>query len=208
MSRVAVDTLPPSDMAAWLARASGWMFASLALQPPSPQRIDRMRDLVPLLPETVQPAASVILTLPLAEWEPEFFSVLGPAGCPACESSYERAAMAARGPLLADVSGYYRAFAYAPAPPREVPDHASVELDFLSYMAVKIACAEFECRVEDAGTTRDAYESFRRTHLGAWIDQLCAALVDTGSPQYQSIGRFIQALTGLAGATPEEAAVH
>jgi putative dimethyl sulfoxide reductase chaperone len=203
MSRVMSDVMPPSDIGPWLERASGWMFASLAFLPPSAVRLNGMRALLPQLPEVVRPAASQILALPLEEWEPEFFSVLGPSGCPACESSYERAAMASRGPLLADVAGFYKAFGYSPEPPREVPDHVAVELDFLSFMAVKIAYAYFEHSEVDAGTTLDAYESFRTTHLDAWIAPLCTALTETGSPQYQSIARFLQALMTLAAAPPD-----
>jgi nitrate reductase assembly molybdenum cofactor insertion protein NarJ len=185
---------PPSDIKPWLERASAWMFASMALRPPSCAITDAMRGLVSSLPADMREEASRILELPLHQWEPEYFSVLGPAGCPACESSYERAAQASRGPLLADVAACYRAFGYLPEPLREVPDHVVVELDFLSFMAVKIAFARFEARDEDACTAREAYEMFRRRHLEAFAQPLCASLIDTGSPQYASIARFLQTL--------------
>ncbi len=181
-----------SDIALWLERASAWLFASLALQPPSSATIDEMTRLVPSLPPAMKAAAAEIVALPLEEWEPEFFSVLGPAGCPACESSYERAAMASRGPLLAAVAAYYEAFVYVPAPLREVPDHIAVELGFLSFMALKIAFARFESRVDDAGVALEAYEKFQRRHLGVWAQTLCAALAETGSPQYQLVARLLQ----------------
>jgi TorA maturation chaperone TorD len=170
------------------------MFASLALQPPSGATLDAMRCLLPSMPADLRTTAAGILESPLDEWEPEFFSVLGPSGCPACESSYERAAMASRGPLLADIAAYYQAFAYRPEGLREVPDHVAVELDFLSFMAVKIAFANFEARNDEAAVARDAYEAFHRRHLDVWAPALCDALVETGSPQYQSVARFLQTL--------------
>ena len=195
MSVVKVGVLPPSgDIGPWLECASAWMFASLALQPPSDTTLDAMRCLMPSMSSDLRTAAAGILESPLDIWEPEFFSVLGPAGCPACESSYERAAMASRGPLLADVAAYYQAFAYRPEGLREVPDHVAVELDFLSFMAVKIAFANFEARNDEASIARDAYEAFHRKHLNTWAPALCDALIETGSQHYQSVARFLQTL--------------
>ena len=206
MSRVAVDLITPSDMGPWLERAAGWMFASLALQPPSESNVVTMRSLLPTLPPAIREEATAIVGLPLSDWEPEFFSVLGPAGCPACESSYERAAMAARGPLIADVAAFYKAFAYQPETLREVPDHIAVEIDFLAFMAMKIAFARYEHRDDEADLTIEAYEKFERTHLGAWARALCEKLIATGSAHYQTAAHLLESLIappdGLGEAVP------
>jgi nitrate reductase assembly molybdenum cofactor insertion protein NarJ len=173
-----------------LARASAWMFASLALQPPTAESRAILEALIPSLPSSLQTAAARIAAFRLDDWEPEYFSVLGPAGCPACESSYERAAQASRGPMLADISGCYQAFAYAPDV-REVPDHASVEAGFLGYLAMKIAFAEHAGQEDAAEIAREAYAAFQRDHVGRWFDDFRDALAETGSAQASAIAEFL-----------------
>jgi nitrate reductase assembly molybdenum cofactor insertion protein NarJ len=173
------------------------MFASIALQPPSVDSRATLQALIPSLPEPLQPAAARIAACPLEDWEPEYFSVLGPAGCPACESSYERAAQASRGPMLADIAGCYRAFAYAPDA-REVPDHASVEAGFLAYLALKIAFAEHEQADEAAQIARDAYAAFLTDHANVWFGEFGDAMAATGSDQAAAIAEFLRGVVSLS----------
>lgn len=175
------------DLTEWLARASLLQFTALALQPPSSKLIEEMRALVPSLPAELAERTSLILTMPLEDWEPEFFSVLGPAGCPTSESSYERAAQASRGPLLARVAAFYDAFGYAPERLREVPDHMAIELGFLSFLAMKVAFAMFESKEEEASVAAAAYDTFRRQHLSVWLPEFGEALTSTGSTQFGAI---------------------
>ena len=72
---------PSTDIAQWLSRAAVLQFASLALQTPSVEVIAEMRELVASLPDALAGGAQTILEWPADEWEPEFFRVLGPAGC-------------------------------------------------------------------------------------------------------------------------------
>ena len=111
---------------------------------------------------------------------------------PTCESSYERAAQASRGPLLAKVAGYYEAFGYAPVRLTEVPDHAAVELGFLSSLAMKVAFATFESQLEAAEIARVAYADFHRLHLGAWLPDCAEAMQATGSEQYTAIATWVR----------------
>jgi nitrate reductase assembly molybdenum cofactor insertion protein NarJ len=174
-----------------LARASAWMFASIALQPPTAASRATLEALIPSLPAPLQNAGTRIAACPIDEWEPEYFSVLGPTGCPACESSYERAAQASRGPMLADISGCYQAFAYSPDL-REVPDHASVEAGFLAYLAMKIAFADDAGETDAAQIAREAYVGFVRDHTGVWFNDFCEALAATGSEQALAIADFLR----------------
>lgn len=183
---------PTTDVGQWLSRAAVLQFASLALQPPSNDVIEEMRNLIAALPEDAASDASAILDVPLADWEPEFFSVLGPAGCPICESSYERAAQASRGPMLAEVAGFYEAFGYAPDRLREVPDHAAMELGFLSFLAMKVAFARFESQAEAASVAAQAYSDFYRQHLAGWLPACADALLETGSKQYSGIAAWVR----------------
>jgi TorA maturation chaperone TorD len=110
---------------------------------------------------------------------------LGPGGIPACESSYDENALAGRGPLIADIAGFYEAFAYHPTnAPSEVPDHISVELGFLSYLAMKIAFATYEGKDEEAQVARDAYERFLNDHLHYWAEPFQQTVARAASPFY------------------------
>jgi nitrate reductase assembly molybdenum cofactor insertion protein NarJ len=193
----------PLGVADALAGASAWMFASIALQPPSAASMARLEALLPSLPAELRSLAARVAALPLDQWEPEYFSVLGPAGCPVCESSYERAAQASRGPALADVSGCYRAFAFMPDV-LEVPDHAAVESAFLGYLALKIAFAVHDGDVEAARITFEAYDDFRSERVAQWFGDLTAALTATGSPEVSLLTELLDATvatTGVGGAS-------
>lgn len=184
---------PPVDIADTLTQASAWMFASIALQPPTAASAATLQRLIPSLPDSIRPTAEQIAAFPLDGWEPEYFSILGPAGCPACESSYERAAMVSRGPLLAAVSGCYSAFAYAPDV-REVADHASIEAGFLAYLLMKIAFADHQGKAEAARITREAYEGFLRDHIAVWMGDFADALANTGSVLGTALTDLLQRL--------------
>lgn len=179
-----------TDVARWLSRAAVLQFASLALQPPTGEILSEMHDLVASLPDAAATDARAILAVPRADWEPEFFSVLGPAGCAVSESSYERAAQASRGPLLAQVAGYYDAFGYAPDRLKEVPDHAAVELGFLSFLAMKIAFATFESKSEEASVASQAYDDFNRQHVAEWLPGCLETIEGTGSELYTAIAAW------------------
>jgi nitrate reductase assembly molybdenum cofactor insertion protein NarJ len=168
----------------WLATAAIWRFFSFAFRLPGRSQRADLRAIARELPPDLRKMAEEICTLPLKTWEPEFHRALGAGGVPACESSYDENALAGRGPLLADVRGFYEAFAYSPEkPPAELPDHLAVELDFLAYLAVKIAFAQHEQDGESEKTARDAYDHFVEQHLVTWAERfrerLCAA---TASP--------------------------
>jgi hypothetical protein len=199
---VIAGSVQESSVQAWLERAATWMFGSLSLQMPDAVRCGEMAALVQTLPVPLRETATAISAFPLADWEPEFFSVLGPGGCPASESSYERAAMASRGPLLTEVAGYYNAFAYPGDRLREVPDHIAVELGFLSFLALKIAFARFAARPEAEVVAREAYDAFLDAHLRPWIGPFCDALESTESTHYQLISSWLRLLSGEADIMP------
>jgi TorA maturation chaperone TorD len=118
--------------------------------------------------------------------------VLGPGGLPSCESSFDKAALAGRGPLLAAIGGYYQAFAYEPdAREREVPDHIAVELDFLAYLAFKGAFAAEAQLTEELEVTTQAYDAFMRDHLRFWIGPFLESLVAVDSDIYRAAAMWL-----------------
>jgi len=182
----------PATLRAWLERASCWRVAAILFRAPTADGLTELRRLLPTLPEDVRDKAALTRT-PLDVWEREFHRVLGPGGLPSCESSFDRAALAGRGPLLATIGGFYQAFAYeGDARHGEVPDHISVELDFLAYLAFKGAFAADADLTEELDVTTQAYDAFLRVHLGFWIAPFLESLLATDSEVYRDAAMWLK----------------
>ena len=179
-------TATEQDVLTWLERASSYRFFSLYFRLPTEEVKAELVALSTEVSSELRELAVMRQQLTLEQCEQEFHRVLGAGGIPACASSYDDNALAGRGPMLADISGFYQAFAYRPEPPpAEVPDHLAVELDFLSYLAVKVAFALSEGCQEEAGIAQQAWERFLTQHLRDWTERFDAQLERTSSPIYQ-----------------------
>jgi len=171
----------------WLSSATGWRWASLLFQSPTSSTKEELQELADELPEEFSQRAKELSAIALDEWETEFHRVLGPAGCPACESSYEENVLAGRGPLLAEIAGFYQAFAYRPeSATRETPDHLTTELSFLSYLALKVAYAMHEERAQEQQIAEAAYWRFLQVHPLFWLERFCERVGQTDSPFYRA----------------------
>lgn len=158
-----------TDVQIWLERAAAWRFAARLFQEPGPQRAEELDTLAAALAEPLR-AGAFALASAEEERREMYFAVLGPGGCPATESAYDLAAMANRGPLIAEVSAFYEAFAYPARLTSDVaPDHAIVELDFMGFLAFKIAYALHEDRADDRAVAEAAYIDFRDRHVRFWL---------------------------------------
>ena len=188
-----VIAAPETALHVWLERAACWRCASTLFRLPTADGLAELRVLLPMLPDEARDAVAGLLAVNLDTWEHEFHRVLGPGGLPACESSFDRAALAGRGPLLAAIGGFYQAFAYEPhAREREVPDHIAVELDFLAYLAFKSAFAVDAQMKEELEVTTEAYDAFLRDHLGFWIEPFLESLLATDSEPYRAKAAWLQ----------------
>jgi TorA maturation chaperone TorD len=166
----------------WLEVSARWRLLSLCFQLPTPVIRREIKRLSKTAAEPLAEIAAEWASAPLQEAAAEYHRVLGPGGVPAVESSYDPNALAGRGPLLADIAGFYEAFAYRPEePPAAVPDHIAVQLDFLSYLAMKAAFALHDHRPNDARITVQAYQKFQREHLYTWLREFQDRLVQSGS---------------------------
>jgi putative dimethyl sulfoxide reductase chaperone len=155
---------------AWLEAASKWRMLSLLFQLPTRQSRHELRRLARNAPHDLANLATEWAGVPLALAAAEYHRTLGPGGVPAVESSYDPNALAGRGPLLADIAAFHKAFYYSPEhPPAEVPDHLAAQLDFLSYMAVKIAFAVESGETDNAKISDQAYGKFLKEHLYTWV---------------------------------------
>jgi TorA maturation chaperone TorD len=173
-----------TDMTLWLERAAGWRFASLLFQEPHAVAAADLDALVPLL-RAGHREATAALAAGQSERGEQYYAVLGPGGCPASESAYDHAAMANRGPLISEVSAFYEAFAYPPRLTSDLaPDHVAVELDFLAFLAMKIAFARHEQSEEKTEITEAAFADFLDRHPRFWLKTLRDRLDAGGSPAF------------------------
>lgn len=201
-------TSAEQEVLSWLARAAAWRFFSLYFRLPTEETQAELLGLMPEVSAELRELAEMRQQLTLAECEQEFHRVLGAGGIPACASSYDDNALAGRGPMLADISGFYEAFAYRPTPPpAEVPDHLAVELDFLSYLAVKVAFASHEGLEAEAAVARRAYERFLDEHCKLWLARFQAQLERSASPLYLSasglLNGMLESAVGAGAGLPD-----
>ena len=138
---------------------------------------------------------------------------LGSAPCPPNETAWGDARRLGAQPVeLADIRGFYRAFGFDLAPSlHDMPDHASVELEFLAALLVKAAYATLEGWDEQRDLTLGAARTFLEQHLGRWTGAFERKLTEigAGSP-WRETGRALDAIV-LAeclalGAEPTDAA--
>lgn len=120
--------------------------------------LGQARDALPLTPEG---------------WEGEYLGALGHSLAPECppyETEYQPAHIFQKSQDLADVAGFYHAFGLEVAPQaRERPDHLSLELEFMHFLAWKEAYAlEQGHGMEKIALCRQAQRKFLQEHLG-WV---------------------------------------
>ncbi len=93
------------------------------------------------------------------------------ADCAPYEAEYGQAHVFQKSHTLADLRAFYNAFGVAPNPElKERQDHISVEMEFMSLLALKEAYALQNNHGEDkVALCRRAQESFLSNHLASWV---------------------------------------
>ncbi len=100
---------------------------------------------------------------------------------------------------LADLNGFYAAFGFGLSQTDpDLPDHFSVELEFLALLLVKEAWARMRGWRRESHVTADAVSRFLEQHLGRWLEPLGFALDDAGA------GSPWRELADLASAAVED----
>ncbi|MBI3098585.1 MAG: molecular chaperone TorD family protein [Planctomycetes bacterium] len=143
------------------------------LPPPGGGRVGRGgRD---VLGEDLDP----ILDLSEESAAAEHFRIFRPAGpISPLASDHIGSGFADKGPILADIAGFYRAFGFTPLA-GEPPDHLASMLAFLSFLALKQAYALHAGLDEEAAIAREAEEKFLATHLTGPLTRFLDALDPT-----------------------------
>lgn len=125
----------------------------------------------------------------------EYSHLLGGTGlCPSDELSYRTKSPA--GAILADVAGFYRAFGYPYAEGEdEKPDHAAMELGFVSFLFAKEAHALSARNTAAADLIRKGRLGFLTDHLSRWLRAFASTLAE------QAPGSFYAAAAEIAAST-------
>jgi len=137
---------------------------------------------------------------------------LGTVPCPPNETAWTPSKGLTGGAAeLADLQGFYHAFGFEPAgSSREMPDHVSVELEFLGVLLVKLAYARIQEWEDPAEVTGEALHAFLEAHTGRWVSAFVSRLRDLGvaSPYLetaQALEAAVEAECQAVGARPVRA---
>lgn len=177
-----------------LEQSSTYRFLALLFQPPSPQVAHELAALAGVLDERLREDGRALASELGPEVEQDYHALLGGSGrCRDCESDYQLAALGGKGPLLADVAAFYRAFHFAADAHHLAPDHVAVELDFLAYLAMKAAYAHHASLIDEREICEAAAEQFGRDHLARWLPMFLGQVMSVaGESFYGRAARFAE----------------
>lgn len=142
--------------------------------------------LLPALRRCFRKLLSAVKKMDTAQWENEYNALFATKVlCPPSEGSYH---LAERGPVLGDVSAFYKAFELNFLVKEGPPDHIKMELAFLSYLSLKEAYAVENGMLQESEITAQAQKSFLKDHLGRWGESFALRLAQNSSlPFYKEL---------------------
>lgn len=129
-----------------------------------------------------------------------YLHCLGPGGYASPRESAHRGRVDP-GALLAELRGFYAAFAFAP-PGDDPPDHVAVEAGFMSYLALKVAFGLANDLTAEAELTAAAADRFLAEHLRAFALPLRDRLATGGDSYLVTAAHAMVARTGPPEAEP------
>ncbi|GIW44908.1 MAG: hypothetical protein KatS3mg077_2190 [Candidatus Binatia bacterium] len=99
------------------------------------------------------------------------------SACSPREGTWNVRPVSGRPPLLADIAGFYHAFGVGLHEQfGDTEDHIAAELEFLSFLSLKLAYACACDHAEGTEIVRTAIQSFWRDHLGSFVVPFSRAL--------------------------------
>ncbi|MBI4393049.1 MAG: molecular chaperone TorD family protein [Euryarchaeota archaeon] len=115
----------------------------------------------------------------------------GRISCSPYETDYTSSHAFMQARELADISGFYRAFGYAPAPGGDRVDHVALELDFLYALGHREAVLQRAGDAEGAATCLDATRKFLESHTGRFLGRMEEVVGSSGAnPFFVEITRL------------------
>jgi TorA maturation chaperone TorD len=173
MSTERLDVVSARD----LEKAAAYQFVALLFLPPTGDVRGELGALAGVLEERLRADGEALAAALGPATEHEYHALLGASGrCRDCESDYELNALGGKGPLIADVAGFYRAFHFPADRLHLASDHVAVELEFLAFLALKAAYAHHAGLGEERAICLEAAAHFAGDHLGRWLPDLLARL--------------------------------
>jgi len=94
------------------------------------------------------------------------------------------------GQILADIAGFYQAFAFRPRV-EDPLDHIAVEAGFIGYLCLKEARALAHGDAESAETTASARRRFIADHLGHFAEEWADRVSVTGVPHLSAAAQAL-----------------
>lgn len=163
-----------------LSRAASYRFLSLLLSTPSEEARAELETLAAEVDGALLEDAPRLSEVSGSGLQGLYHRLLGASGqVPDVECAYDDNTAAGRGPLIADVAGFYRAFSYEHAGPNTA-DHIAAELDFLGWLSMKRAYARHIGAADRLEVTSSARAKFIQDHLGRWVMPFLERLAQAG----------------------------
>ena len=162
---------PAASASEALAQAAEWRLIGLLLERPRSGWNEEIRSLAREVRDPALAAAAIVAG---DAAEGVYLDVLGPGG----DVSPREVAYRGRqdpGATVADVSAFYKAFAYEPRA-EDPPDHVAVEAGFAGYLRLKESYALSHGRPDEARLCAEALERFIEEHLCCVAEPLMAKL--------------------------------
>jgi nitrate reductase assembly molybdenum cofactor insertion protein NarJ len=184
-AKVEAPALDPAAAEAVTAAAE-WRLLSLLMRRPTPV----VRAEIAYLSRDVTNAELRALADAAADAnESDYLAVLGP-GSTISPRIVAYRGMEDPGWILADILGYYGAFAFNAAS-EDPPDHLSVAADFVAYLQLKEAFARSACDDAARAETSVARERFVRDQLSPVAAPLAERLATAGFAHLAAVARAI-----------------
>ena len=122
------------------------------------------------------------------------FAHLGSAKCPPYETEFGHENVFQKTEAMADIAGFYSAYGLeTSATDTERVDFISMELEFMSLLALHEAYAREHGERDHLEVCTDTQRKFLQDHLGRWVSVFSKILSNaTASPFYTWLGRFTE----------------
>ncbi|MEK6569907.1 MAG: molecular chaperone TorD family protein, partial [Bacteroidota bacterium] len=138
------------------------------------------------------------------------FAHLGSAKCPPYETEYGYDNVFQKTEAMADIAGFYNAFGLGVREENsERVDFISMELEFMSYLALKEAYAREHGEEKHLEICTDAQRKFVQDHLGRWISIFTKILANSSENTFylqlgNLTGQFLESEFAYLGVTPSK----
>ena len=155
-----------------LREVAAWRLISLLMECPGPDWCEQIGALAAEVGDDALLSAAA--TAQRDATPGSYYTILGPGGPVACrEVAYRNQILP--GQFLAELQGFYDAFAYQPTI-HEPPDHVAVEAGFVAYLRLKEAYAVCRGDMDQASVAAEALQVFMEEHLATFAEPMCDAI--------------------------------